>query len=64
MFSPSLSAEEQREMAEKITSFLSLYTNISDSYIIVRLTVLPFSTRYIHVQPSISYFSTIFGHIL
>lgn len=37
MFSPSLSAEQQRELAKRITSFLSLYTHISDSYIIVRL---------------------------
>lgn len=37
MFSPSLSAEQQRELAKSITTFLSLYTHISDSYIIVRL---------------------------
>lgn len=36
MFSPSLSAEEQRELAKSITRFLSLYGRISDSYIIVR----------------------------
>ncbi|CAG04557.1 unnamed protein product, partial [Tetraodon nigroviridis] len=29
-----LSGEQQRELAKKITSFLSLYTHISDSYII------------------------------
>lgn len=49
MFSSSLSAEEQRELAKRITSFLSLYTNISDSYIIVSLLVLPFSTHYFHM---------------
>uniref|UniRef100_H3D618 Methyltransferase like 25B n=1 Tax=Tetraodon nigroviridis TaxID=99883 RepID=H3D618_TETNG len=30
----NLSGEQQRELAKKITSFLSLYTHISDSYII------------------------------
>lgn len=46
MLSSGLSAEEQRELAERITRFLSLYTHISDSYIIVRLVLLSFSTYF------------------
>uniref|UniRef100_UPI0037E7A0AB methyltransferase-like protein 25B n=1 Tax=Semicossyphus pulcher TaxID=241346 RepID=UPI0037E7A0AB len=34
MFTPSLTAEEQRELAERLTSFLSLYSHLSNSYII------------------------------
>ncbi|XP_029927401.1 methyltransferase-like protein 25B [Myripristis murdjan] len=34
MFAPSLSAEQQRQLANKLTTFLSQYTNLSDSYII------------------------------
>lgn len=43
MFSPTLSAEQQRELAKRITSFLSLYTHISDSYIIVRVILFSYS---------------------
>lgn len=34
-FSPSLSAEQQRELAKRLTTFLSHYRQLSDSYIIV-----------------------------
>lgn len=37
MFTSSSSAEQQRELAKKVTSFLSCYSSISDSYIIVRI---------------------------
>lgn len=48
MFSPSLSAKQQRELAKRITSFLSLYTHISDSYIIVRLILFFFFLKFMH----------------
>ena len=35
MFTSSLAAEEQRELARRLTSFLSQYSHLSDSYIIV-----------------------------
>nr|XP_020473010.1 protein RRNAD1 isoform X2 [Monopterus albus] len=34
MFTPSLSAEQQRELAQRLTVFLSHYSHLSDSYII------------------------------
>lgn len=34
MFAGSFSAEQQRDLASRITSFLSLYSHLSDSYII------------------------------
>lgn len=37
MFTSSLSAEQQRELARRLTGFLSQYSRISDSYIIVRI---------------------------
>lgn len=35
MFVATFSEQEQRELAEKLTSLLSTYRRISDSYIIV-----------------------------
>lgn len=32
-------AEQQRELAERLTAFLSQYSRLSDSYIIVRIEV-------------------------
>lgn len=37
MFTASLSAEQQREMAKRLTGLLSSYRHISDSQIIVRM---------------------------
>ncbi|XP_030606000.1 methyltransferase-like protein 25B [Archocentrus centrarchus] len=34
MFTPSFTAEQQRELAKKLTTFLSQYSHLSDSYII------------------------------
>lgn len=34
MFSPNLSADEQRDLAQKLTTFLSHYSHITDAYII------------------------------
>lgn len=36
MFNSSFSAEQQRELAKGLTTFLSQYSHVSDSYIIVR----------------------------
>lgn len=55
MFFSGLSAVEQRELAERITRFLSLYTHISDSYIIVRRVLLSFNTHFVHLEPFITY---------
>ena len=37
-FTPSLSPDQQRDMAKKITAFLSQYRHLSDTYRIVRIT--------------------------
>lgn len=37
MFAPSLSSAQQRELAEKLTTFLSQFSHLSDSFIIVRI---------------------------
>ncbi|KAF3839131.1 hypothetical protein F7725_017848 [Dissostichus mawsoni] len=39
MFTSSLSAEQQRDLATRITTFLSMYSHLSDSYIIISLGV-------------------------
>lgn len=36
MFTASLSSEQQRQLAKRLTTFLSHYSHLSDSYIIVR----------------------------
>uniref|UniRef100_UPI003AAA92CB methyltransferase-like protein 25B n=1 Tax=Centroberyx gerrardi TaxID=166262 RepID=UPI003AAA92CB len=51
MFTPSLSAEQQRKLAEKLTTFLSNYKHISDSYIIEFFTEDLWDTLPISWQP-------------
>ncbi|XP_034030273.1 protein RRNAD1 [Thalassophryne amazonica] len=58
MFTSNISADEQRELAKKLTTFLSTYSHIADSYIIEFFTenlwnTLPSSWQ--HVLQDLSY---------
>lgn len=51
MFTPSLSSEQQRDLAIRITTFLSQYNNLSDAYIIEFFTEDLWSTLPCTWQP-------------